>query len=1184
MQQVILNNRILKILAVLFLTTVLFNLLIRYTHHHSEEEIVERFSTNLNTSNENLFEGISEMESLLESNSILELHQQKLLSIESFENAPIQYLLTNNDQLVFWTSNKLPINELKDSKNGLVKTAVGWYVVQSKEIEQGRLIGTYLVKQVYANENTYLQSGFSKPFELSKYSKIIEVPANQSNFKFNQKYYQLNVHATDMDPLSDWWWLDVLGLIFLFSILYFLLPKLHRSIHFILAFLGLLVLRWVMYSDLVLPLWETTFIFDPSLYATNDWTTSIGDLLLHGVYLMLVFRLFKQWFTSNKNIFTYSILATTLLVSYFVLYIVTQSVVEDGNIPLDLGDILSLDGSTIIILSGIFVIGYAILYELNNVIIRFAFSSSVYLKAFIVVVLITSLLFLFFGIHEVLPFGILIANLFLFIYIKQIRKGTWTGPYLIVVTALFAFLINNTIQKGVIEKQENYHYQLLQKEMNERDPLSEFLIVDMLRQISKDKEVSSRWSHDELSKYLSTKYISNLPTNFEVALKKCNVGGWGRPGCLPELSTSSLINKGSEYRLFYDMIRGKNSYLAEVNIDGVPVFISLRTFENQLSYGFPVLLVDKEFEQDYALMQKSFAKYNGGMLVESRGDFPYRYHLDQEWRKLVGDDIIYVEEGEYKHAIVRKYDSTYVISQPIRSLKVNLAGYSYFFTFGIITLIIAYGMKRLFEGKQLIDHALKTRFQTAMLLMLLFSTIVIGAGSIYYQKSQFNQKSFEAIAEKIKSVNVSLSNTDLGKKYIESIESEQLNELLKVLANTYYTDINIYDLSGKLYASSQKRIFESGILSKHIQPTAFKELFLNQKSQFVQVEQIGELTYLSAYVPLINKHNQLTAFINLPYFAKTSEFEHEISNLLLALINIYALLILLSLFLGYLVSNRITQPLEIIQESMAALRIGNHQKAIDWDADDEIGRLVKQYNLMVEKLEESAQQLALKEREVAWREMAQQVAHEIKNPLTPMKLNIQHFQAIWDRMTEEERKKKFSSMSKGLIEQIETLNAIATEFSSFAKLPKGEKVPVVVFDVLKNVFELFNKYESIDFSLEAKDEDVMVLADKEQMNRVFTNILQNAIQAIPNDKKGRVDVKFFVHDKHAVISFSDNGDGIPQEIQSKIFTPNFTTKSTGTGLGLAMTKQIIEYHQGEISFETKRSEGTVFIVRIPIKK
>jgi signal transduction histidine kinase len=489
-------------------------------------------------------------------------------------------------------------------------------------------------------------------------------------------------------------------------------------------------------------------------------------------------------------------------------------------------------------------------------------------------------------------------------------------------------------------------------------------------------------------------------------------------------------------------------------------------------------------------------------------------------------------------------------------------------------------MKRLFDGKQIIDQALKTRFQTAMLLMLLFSTIVIGAGSIYYQKSQFNQKSFEAIAEKIKSVNVSLLNSKLGNAPLSGVETENLNDELKVLSNTYYTDINIYDLSGELFASSQKRIFESGILSKRIQPNAFKELFLNQKSQFVQVEQIGELTYLSAYVPLINKQNQLTAFINLPYFAKTSEFEHEISNLLLALVNIYALLILLSLFLGYLVSNRITQPLEIIQESMAALRIGNHQKAIDWDADDEIGRLVKQYNLMVAKLEESARQLAVKEREVAWREMAQQVAHEIKNPLTPMKLNIQHFQAVWDRMTEEERKKKFSSMSEGLIEQIETLNAIATEFSSFAKLPKGEKVSIKLYDVLQHVFELFNKYDRIQFRIDGEDVDTEVKADKEQMIRVFTNVFQNAIQAIPDDKAGVVNVTYKKQGDNIQVTITDNGDGIPEEIQSKIFTPNFTTKSTGTGLGLAMTKQIIEYHQGEIFFSTEKGKGTTFTILI----
>lgn len=1161
----------------------LWSLFIHFFGSSGREEILEDFQFALQKADQSLAEELESMRTLLQESSFLELYQKNKLDLNEFNQSSIQFLMEKDDQLGFWTSNKIPNKEFLQLEEGLHKTSNGWYLLKRLTTEKGNLIAVQLVKQIYNNENTYLQSHFSKPFQLSKYSKIEVSAKEEADFFYGKSGFQLIVHPRDMESHGEsMWWLDVVFLIAACILIFQVLNQVEHPRGYVLSFLGLLVLRWSFYNEHILPLLKTTFLFDPTYYAANDWTTSIADLILHALFVLFLFRLAFRYVQANReNIWTYSVYTFLLFSTYFIFCNVLTSIVEDGSIPMDLGDILSLDGSTLVALLGIFSFSYLLLFLIYKVVIGNAFISKSFLISMIINIVATMILFFALGLHDLLSYLSFIAIIILFVYVVQIKKGKWTGPFLILITAVFAFLINNTIQEGVVRKQESVHLQLLEKEVNERDPMAEFLIVDMLRQMAKDDSISLNWSQEDISKFISLQYISKLPTEFEFNLKRCAVGGWGRPTCLPELSTSSLINKGNGYRLFYDMIRGRNSYVAEVNIEGVPIYLTLRAFENKLSYGFPVLLVDKEFEQAYVSLQKSFAKYQGGILSEHRGEFPYRYHMDMDWRKSANDKISYIEEQGYKHALVRKHESTYVISQRLRSLRVKLAGYSYFFTFGIITLLIAYGVVRLASGQQLIDQALKTRFQTAMLFMLLFSTIVIGAGSIYYQKSQFNKKSFEAIGEKIKSVETDLSSSVFSEVMLEQIPSEKLNDYLRSLTNTFFTDINLYGLTGTLYASSQKRIFESGILSKQMHPEAFKEMFVNQKSQFVHVEQIGELSYLSAYVPIINNNNQLIAFVNLPYFAKTSEFDREISNLLLALVNIYALLIILSLFLGYVVSNRITKPLEIIQENMASLRIGNSQKAIDWEGDDEIGRLVKQYNMMVRKLEESALQLAAKEREDAWREMAQQVAHEIKNPLTPMKLSIQHFQSVWDRMTEEERKQKFTSMSAGLIEQIETLNAIASEFSTFAKLPQSKKSEVKIVKILRHVFELYDKYEHIEFAIKSEDDEVVVMADKDQMLRVFTNILQNAVQAIPEDAEGSVFIEVSIQEENVVIQIQDNGSGVPEDIQDKIFTPNFTTKSTGTGLGLAMAKQIVENHNGSISFKTAKDIGTTFVLRIP---
>ena len=261
------------------------------------------------------------------------------------------------------------------------------------------------------------------------------------------------------------------------------------------------------------------------------------------------------------------------------------------------------------------------------------------------------------------------------------------------------------------------------------------------------------------------------------------------------------------------------------------------------------------------------------------------------------------------------------------------------------------------------------------------------------------------------------------------------------------------------------------------------------------------------------------------------------------------------------------------------MQFGKFNAALHWKSNDEIGNLVTEYNNMLIKLEQSSELLAKSERESAWREMAKQVAHEIKNPLTPMKLNIQHLQRVAETNPEDmnERVKKVSLM---LIEQIDTLSHIANEFSSFAKLPNANLEVVNLFDVLQNVTNLFQQNTACEISLIA-DKSLLIMADKEQCLRIFTNLLKNAEQSIPSDLKGKVEVNAHQMDHKIIIKVIDNGAGIAEEIKPKLFTPNFTTKTTGTGLGLAMVKNSVTSFNGTIIFETEINKGTTFILEFP---
>jgi nitrogen fixation/metabolism regulation signal transduction histidine kinase len=352
-------------------------------------------------------------------------------------------------------------------------------------------------------------------------------------------------------------------------------------------------------------------------------------------------------------------------------------------------------------------------------------------------------------------------------------------------------------------------------------------------------------------------------------------------------------------------------------------------------------------------------------------------------------------------------------------------------------------------------------------------------------------------------------------------------------------------------------------------------------SYYFQREKIGENGYNSAYMPFFNERNQLLAYINLPYFARQDDLKKEISAFLVAFINVYVFLIIVGIFLALLVSNYISRPLRILAFRISQLSFGKHNEKIEWKRRDEIGQLVDEYNRMIDELVKSADLLARSERETAWSEMARQVAHEIKNPLTPMKLSVQHLEKAWvDHASDwDERLKRFT---ESMTEQIESLSAIASEFSDFAKMPVTQPENLDLNEILENVKDLYQDTSRIRFEFRY-DRRVphTILGDRKQLLRVFTNLTNNAIQAIGNKEEGIISIELETADTKYSLKISDSGSGISAELSDRIFQPNFTTKSGGMGLGLAIVKSIIQGLGGEISFVSKEGSGTTFILVFP---
>jgi nitrogen fixation/metabolism regulation signal transduction histidine kinase len=402
-------------------------------------------------------------------------------------------------------------------------------------------------------------------------------------------------------------------------------------------------------------------------------------------------------------------------------------------------------------------------------------------------------------------------------------------------------------------------------------------------------------------------------------------------------------------------------------------------------------------------------------------------------------------------------------------------------------------------------------------------------------------------------------------------------------SNVFFSDINLFDPAGRLIGTSRPEIFEKGFIAPLINNIAYSNLRYSHNILFIHDEAIGSLQYSSAYLPFYNNQNILLGYINLPYFAKQDDLKREISTFLMAFINVYVFLVIIGFFVALIVSNYITRPLRLLTFRLGKITFGKSNDKLEWNRKDEVGRLVEEYNRKIDELARSAEMLAQSERESAWRELSRQIAHEIKNPLTPMKLSVQYLQKSWEEKPED-WDNRLSRFTSTMIEQIDSLSFIASEFSDFARMPDPANELLDLNEIITSTVNLYKNISHIQLINESEGSPAYIFADRKQMMRVFTNLFNNSVDAIGRDNEGVIQVNVKTLENEHVIVITDNGSGIPPDQAGKIFQPNFTTKSGGMGLGLAIVKNIILGSGGTIDFQSEPGKGTVFTISFPAVK
>ena len=600
----------------------------------------------------------------------------------------------------------------------------------------------------------------------------------------------------------------------------------------------------------------------------------------------------------------------------------------------------------------------------------------------------------------------------------------------------------------------------------------------------------------------------------------------------------------------------------------------------------------KQVGADYSPMD-SYAIYNEGDLISYYNDYEFSTHLREsdvpkqefEQRKNKGYDELWYRHSKGKVVIIAKKDNSVI--EAITLFAYLFSAFLFLLaSFRAISLIIQsrFRLKLLRHAWQL---NIRSQIHSTIIFISLLSFVVIGIATIIFFINRYNRNNQERLSRAIQIMTNELQNkiadhsifNDNVKFYETS--AYELEQLVREVADIHDADINLYDLNGNLIVSSNPIIYDKSILSNKMDARAFYKLHNSQLVQFVNEEEVGLLEYLSIYCPVRDDKGNAYAYLNIPSFTSQEALKQEISNFLVTIINLNAFIFLIAGAIALFITNRITSSFTLIGQKMQQINLGKLNEEILWERNDEIGELVKEYNTMVHKLENSAAALAKSEREGAWRQMARQVAHEIKNPLTPMKLSIQYLQKAIDNNSPNV-KEMTANVARTLVEQIDHLSKIASDFSQFANIGNVRNEVFDLHDVIYSITSLYEANERLEFTWTPVKQRIMVMMDKTQINRLFTNLLQNALEACYKKDLKQVSLTEEIQDSTILIKITDNGEGIPPAMQQKIFVPNFTTKSSGTGLGLAMSKAIVELVKGDIWFETAEGIGTTFFVRLPI--
>ncbi|WP_421765606.1 ATP-binding protein [Ekhidna sp.] len=1095
---------------------------------------------------------------------IVESQQQDLIDWKNGKSTKSEFRKRTicKGRLEDWSDNRPFVSNLSKDSIQVISNELGVFLVQQISEGECTYVSCHQLLEQYSITNQYLDGGLSDLL----YHKIVGLSVNpeQSTIKDSLVFEVSAMPGRIIDT--------IVTIILICGLLVEYWRHSQRSKR--LFWLSTFVLILLRYLSLEFDAFQLIFrnsLFDPIRYTSSVVNPTLGDLFINSILLNFIILGSAKYLSSiRKSKYGVAIVsAINAILSGLVLH-VAWTIISHSQLSLDVGQSIqfnllrSVAYSCILMVS----IGYFYFTYLTLNIIR---RSRLILQA-IMGALFSALVM---GMLDILSITFSVVHVSILLisiryqWGKSFKEFTYANLLFILIISLgissvLAFCIYKYEEGAVLDAKRKFANYLLLK----RDVLGEYYLNQTITKLSSDENlalIASERSRSVLEEQIRSEFLTPYFNKYDLEIVFQDYQQLQLNTRFTREYSLLTPESQSDYENIYFIDEGTNyKYICKISVGDLVGLIILKIKKRVPSSVYPALLTDNKYFSvsnnfDYAVFAGDDILFHRSKF--GQGEWPQ--HEDFESEQLYSRGI---EKNERHYYGIKTNDGrTILIISDKYEARDRLTNFSFFF----LLLLFSFGLFSVISS--IIEHGLKLNFTGKIQLYLgmafVAPLLITGFALLNTLNNSYREEINRSYIKQALYISEILSN------HIEEVNDDQGVYRLAEISRFIQSDLSFYNESGYLVATSQPEIFNLNLLGNLINPLVFEELVVKENQSIIAEESVGALDYKVCYAVVNTIDNQVAGFIAMPFFDSKNHLRRQQIEVFGNLITIFGFIFILAIVFGNAVLNNLMHPLRMVAAKIRRITLQEVNKPIDYESTDEIGSLVKDYNQMLVKLEDSKLALAKSQKETAWKEIAKQVAHEIKNPLTPMQLKIQQ---MLRKHTAES--KEYETLTS-LLTQVDTLSQIAESFSAFAEMPAPDNQVFNWGNLVREVVELYST-EDVTFELDISEE-ILIESDKDIFRRILNNLVLNAIQSVEG-KTAEIEIRLEERSSKGLFIISDNGKGVPLELRDKIFLNYFSTKSTGSGIGLALAKKGIENAGGNIWFESNEGSGTTFFISMPL--